>query len=82
MTTRKDATGATKSGIRCEWDGDCDNCPEYDCIATPSQASKFYNREERETKRRYGRETVRAYLKQMQKSNLFDKFGRRKKEWT
>ena len=56
---------------RCEWDGDCDNCPADDCVATFSQASKFYVREENQTRQRYGRETVRAYAIQMRKNEYW-----------
>lgn len=39
---------------KCEQDGDCDHCLSDDCIATFSQASKFYVREEKITRQKYG----------------------------
>lgn len=39
----------------CMWDGDCDHCGWAFCIATASEAARFYTREEAETRKRYGR---------------------------
>ena len=43
---------------RCRWDGDCDHCPEDDCVASCQEAFRFYAREEAETRKRYSRESV------------------------
>lgn len=61
--------------LKCLWDGNCDCCPEADCIATFSQASKFYVREERECKRRYGRELAR-YMKPEIQADWYMRVGK------
>lgn len=43
----------------CLWDGDCDNCGWDFCVATASQALRFYHREEAETQKRFGRGLAR-----------------------
>ena len=39
----------------CDQDGDCDFCKYKDCIASEQQALKFYGREEKACRERYGR---------------------------
>lgn len=54
---------------KCLHDGDCDHCPEPDCKATPSQASKFYIREEKACAEKYGRELTKkmSYEKKLKR---------------
>lgn len=58
----------------CLWDGDCDNCGLAFCIATASQAAAFYKREEKESRRRWGRGLGRRGLKlsEQEKNEIMD----------
>lgn len=60
----------------CLWDGDCDNCGWAFCIATASQAAAFYKREEKESRRKWGRGLGRRGLKlrlsEQEKNEIMD----------
>ncbi len=60
----------------CLWDGDCDNCGWGFCIATASQAAAFYKREEKESRRKWGRGLGRRGLKlklsEQEKNEIMD----------
>lgn len=60
----------------CLWDGDCDHCGWAFCIATASQAAAFYKREEKESRRKWGRGLGRRGLKlklsEQEKNEIMD----------
>ena len=41
--------------MSCRHNGACDSCPYSDCIATTAQAMRFYRREEKQARKKYGR---------------------------
>lgn len=65
--------------LKCLWDGNCDCCPEADCIATFSQASKFYVREEAECHRRYGR-NLAQYRKPETQASWYRRVGKKRNQ--
>lgn len=69
----RNAANELKRG--CQWNGDCEHCPADDCLATSSQASKFYAKEETECHKRYGRDLAK-YRKPEVQANWYQRVGK------
>ncbi len=43
----------------CPVQGDCDHCPENDCIANDKECLRYYGKEEKICEQRYGKESMK-----------------------